>query len=158
MEKEKSFFEVMMNSVLWKCTANECCILFYLYCFLLKKGVRNIFFLLRTWISQHWKERREEWGFPAPLLKHLNRAKSIVWNVPPWPSHHVCTWGTSIWKRCLSECWKLQSSAAGHIQSDQIRGLLWLSCSAAAQVSLPAPLRCWSCLCLPSFSCQRPIL
>lgn len=28
IDKEKSFFEVMMNSVLWKCMANACCIFF----------------------------------------------------------------------------------------------------------------------------------
>lgn len=77
---------------------------------------------------------------------------------PVWPSRRVRAWGTSVWKRHLSESRKLQPGAAGSIQSDQVRGLLWLSCSAAAQVSLPGPLLCWSCLCLPSFSCQRPIL
>lgn len=43
-------------------------------CFLVKKGVRNVFFLVCTRIWYNWKENREGWHFPAALPKHPHKA------------------------------------------------------------------------------------
>lgn len=148
----------MMNSVFWKCMANACCIFFYLDCFLLKKGVRNIFSYLAV------LEREERWmRFPCSPSKAPEQSLEHCVMLPACPTWAVAT--SVAFTPCVhlgyvrmeETYWELCPRAAGPVKSHQSRGAVaLLLCS--AQVPLPGPLLYWSCLCLPSLSCQRPLL